>query len=254
MEKLITTAGRLQGGKTMSREPLATVTRHFLNRELLPILGCLALLLVGVSSLQAQSPNVKLRWTAPGDDGSDGTASYYDIRYSTSMDTLLSWEDATQVVGEPLPAPAGQRQSITIAGLQLGTTYFFAIRAADEVLNWSDMSNIVSATPSIVLDIDDEDEVILPTEISLSQNYPNPFNPTTQIQFATNIGGRATVRVYNVLGERVKTLIDKSVSAGRYTITWDGTDEHGQSQTSGVYFYVLTINDVCLKKKMILVK
>jgi|GEM_PF-3089652 len=109
-----------------------------------------------ISDLSAGSPNVSsitLSWTAPGDDGNIGTASQYDIRYSTSAITESGWASATQVSGEPAPKAAGSAESFTAAGLNLNTTYYFAIKTADEVPNWSGISNSPSAAtlpPKIV--------------------------------------------------------------------------------------------------------
>ena len=89
---------------------------------------------------------LNLTWTAPGDDGSSGTATTYDIRYATSLTVLQNWTTATQLTGEPAPAIAGTQQSYTVTGLNPSTTYYFALRAADEVPNWSASSNTVTAT------------------------------------------------------------------------------------------------------------
>jgi len=93
--------------------------------------------------------SVELTWTAPGDDGSSGTASTYDIRFSTSPITNdTDFNNATQATGEPAPQVAGSSESFTVTGLNPGTTYYFAIKTADEVPNWSALSNVPSATTS----------------------------------------------------------------------------------------------------------
>lgn len=86
--------------------------------------------------------SVNLRWSAPGDDGTSGTASQYDIRYSTSPIDETNWNSAIQVAGEPTPQPAGSQESITISGLKAATVYYFAIKASDERPNWAPLSNI----------------------------------------------------------------------------------------------------------------
>ncbi|MFD0669860.1 fibronectin type III domain-containing protein [Cohnella sp. GCM10027633] len=90
------------------------------------------------------SANVNLTWTAPGDDNATGTASSYDIRYSTSTITSGNWASASQATGEPNPAVAGTSQSFNVTGLTANTTYYFAIRASDEVPNVGALSNVVS--------------------------------------------------------------------------------------------------------------
>jgi hypothetical protein len=106
-----------------------------------------------VTNLAASSPtgsSVALSWTAPGDSGTAGTATTYDIRYSTSAITDGNWGSATQVTGEPAPAAAGTAQNMTVSGLTSDTTYYFAIKTADEVPNWSGLSNVPSGRTSDV--------------------------------------------------------------------------------------------------------
>jgi subtilisin family serine protease len=88
---------------------------------------------------------VDLTWTAPGDDGNTGQASTYDIRYvpyaNGPIDTEAEWDGATQVTGEPAPAAAGTPESFTVGGLTPGASYYFVLKTADEIPNWSDLSN-----------------------------------------------------------------------------------------------------------------
>jgi hypothetical protein len=107
----------------------------------------------------------------------------------------------------------------------------------------------------IVLDVDDtQEEASLPGSYQLSQNYPNPFNPVTTIEYALPKRGRVIVEIFNVLGQRVKTLVDRVESAGSHTVTWDGTNASGRSVSTGVYFYRLQVADYTRTKKMLLLK
>ena len=112
------------------------------------ILFCLLMLpdnvLAALAAAEATPNSVTLSWTAPGDDGSAGTAAQYDIRYSLSTINEVNWGSATQVSGEPTPAAAGTPQEFEVTGLQPNTTYYLAIKTADEVPNWSPLSNVVS--------------------------------------------------------------------------------------------------------------
>jgi hypothetical protein len=98
------------------------------------------------------SGGVDLAWTATGDDGRVRTASSYDLRYSTSPilynDADATWSAATKVTGLPAPKAPGQAETCTVTGLTGGTTYYFALKAADEVPNLSEVSNCASATAS----------------------------------------------------------------------------------------------------------
>jgi len=92
--------------------------------------------------------SINLTWTAPGDDGNSGTASEYDIRYSTSQINESSWASANQCADEPPPQVAGSPETFTVTGLSPNTTYYFALKTADEVPNWSGLSNVVGGTTS----------------------------------------------------------------------------------------------------------
>jgi hypothetical protein len=94
----------------------------------------------------------------------------------------------------------------------------------------------------------------LPTTYELSQNVPNPFNPTTQLKFALPQAGKVNLTVYNVLGQRVTTLVDDYMNAGYQTVTWNGTDNSGREVSSGVYFYRLSTEQFTDTKKMLLLK
>jgi len=99
-----------------------------------------------------------------------------------------------------------------------------------------------------------EDDVI-PTNFSLEQNYPNPFNPTTDIAFSIAKSSAVQLEIFNVLGQRVRTLVDKKMAPGSYTLNWDSRNESGERVGSGVYFYRLTTDAGFLKtRKMILLR
>src|SRR3990167_2221761 len=102
-----------------------------------------------VSDLALSSPSnsaMTVSWTAPGDDGSTGTATSYDVRYSTSAITSDNFSSATAVIGEPAPSVAGSSESMSVTGLSANTTYYFAIKTSDEVPNTSAISNFPSGT------------------------------------------------------------------------------------------------------------
>lgn len=100
--------------------------------------------IAGLAADNITGNSVRLNWVAPGDDGNSGTAAQYDIRYSISPITEANWDAVTQVSGEPAPLVAGTAQNFTVTGLDVETTYYFAIKTADEVPNWSGISNVVN--------------------------------------------------------------------------------------------------------------
>jgi len=92
----------------------------------------------------ATTNSLTLTWTAPGDDGNNGTATEYDIRYATSNIDNETWEFAIQASGEPAPGPAGSNETFGVDGLAAATTYYFALKTIDDAGNWANLSNIAS--------------------------------------------------------------------------------------------------------------
>jgi Fibronectin type III domain len=92
--------------------------------------------------------SITVRWTAPGDDGNTGTATSYDIRYSTATITNANWASATPTTGEPVPTAAGTQQTFTITGLTGSRTYYIAMKTTDNAGLISGLSNVPSGTTS----------------------------------------------------------------------------------------------------------
>ncbi|MCK4385628.1 MAG: T9SS type A sorting domain-containing protein [candidate division Zixibacteria bacterium] len=93
-----------------------------------------------------------------------------------------------------------------------------------------------------------------PTEFNLEQNYPNPFNPETVIKFSLKENSWVTLRIYNVLGQMVTTLVDEPKSAGDYAVQWNGKNEQNQDVASGVYFYRIKADDYESVRRMTLLR
>jgi|SaaInl7_135m_RNA_FD_contig_61_658550_length_3209_multi_4_in_0_out_0_1 hypothetical protein len=99
-----------------------------------------------------------------------------------------------------------------------------------------------------------KDNSAIAMKFDLGNNYPNPFNPTTSIKYVIPKNSKVKLVIYNALGQKVRTLIDRSVAAGNYTAHWDGTSDVGLSLATGVYFYRLEMDSKKITKKMLLVK
>lgn len=97
-------------------------------------------------------------------------------------------------------------------------------------------------------------ETVLPDRVRLSQNHPNPFNSATHITFSVPSRSHVTVEVFNILGLKIKTLIDEIMPAGGYQVTWDGVDSNGRKVSSGMYFYRFQAGDFVATKKVLLIK
>jgi hypothetical protein len=146
-------------------------------------------------------------------------------------------------------------------------------RSVAVLLSGFSFHNIADDTPNGLLDrVDHLYDILaffgyiatIPTSVNdarrcvnnLSQNYPNPFNPTTTIKYSIKQTGPVTLRVYNVAGQLVKTLVDgkQRPRAGGFTVRWNGVNNSGERVASGVYFYKLVAKDFTKTKKMVVLK
>ena len=103
-------------------------------------------------------------------------------------------------------------------------------------------------------------EPLLPTSFALQQNYPNPFNPITTIEFSLGVASDGSLAqhvrldIFNILGQRVKTLLDKKFTSGQYQVDWDATNGAGRQVATGIYLYRLRVGQESTSKKMLLLK
>jgi hypothetical protein len=107
--------------------------------------------------------------------------------------------------------------------------------------------------------VEEEEEIITPKDFELFQNHPNPFNPSTKIEFRVQSlefrePRHTTLKIYNILGQKVRTLVDEPKRPGSYEVIWDGKDEKGKDVSSGIYFYQLKLGEITQTKRMILLK
>ncbi len=107
---------------------------------------------------------------------------------------------------------------------------------------------------TLVLGIDDKPISRTPDRFRLFQNYPNPFNPSTIINYQLPIDNWVTLKVYDILGREVKTLVNEHKATGSYTVQWDGTNSLGQPVASGVYLYRLKAGNFSQVRKMVLLR
>lgn len=97
-------------------------------------------------------------------------------------------------------------------------------------------------------------EATLPQEFALGHNFPNPFNPETEISYELPQTSQVVLTIFNLMGQKVKTLINDKIAAGRHSVRWDGKDEAGKSVPSGVYVYRMTAAGNTYQKTMTLLK
>jgi len=134
-------------------------------------------------------------------------------------------------------------------------TSHFTIRVTDSgTPSLIDIQHLTLVTRRCSDNAEDDNGSVLPEHFVLRQNYPNPFNHACNIEYALSTDCRVTLTVYNILGQKVRVLVDEYQSAGHKSVTWDGKDDQGQDATSGVYFYRIQAGDFAEAKKMLLLK
>jgi len=100
----------------------------------------------------------------------------------------------------------------------------------------------------------DDNDGSTPAEFAVGQNYPNPFNPRTTISFSLPRTSMVTIDVFNLLGEKIRTLVSQTMPPGDHSVVWDGSDGNGGEVSSGVYFYRLRADEFSATKKMVLLR
>lgn len=113
-----------------------------------------------------------------------------------------------------------------------------------------------AATWNIVTAVESKPEKLenLPNSLELFQNYPNPFNPTTTIKYQLPQSTEVSLKIYNLLGQLIKILIDEKQMAGNYSVIWDGENDNGQLVASGIYIYMIHTKNFVKVKKMVLIR
>jgi hypothetical protein len=114
--------------------------------------------------------------------------------------------------------------------------------------------SIVMHNGSVFAKEDDEEILTAPIEFALEQNYPNPFNPSTTINYSIPEAGNVELKVYDILGNEVATLVNEYKSEGKYEVEFNSHSGEVRNLTSGVYIYTLRTGNYIQTKKMLLLK
>ena len=143
-----------------------------------------------------------------------------------------------------IPAGDGPLVKLSITGSDLGSLELQKAILVDE-----------KATPfEVIILPKEESPATRPRGFALLQNYPNPFNPETEISYSLPEHSQVRLAIYNLMGQKVRILVDEYQAAGHKTVHWDGTDEDGNKVASGIYFYRIKAGKYAETKKMILMK
>jgi hypothetical protein len=163
-----------------------------------------------------------------------------DYTFTLPSATQFDWQQFN--IGARVPSGKGAKAmqiGLHVFNRFIGTVYFDDVTVTD----------LGGVTTGVALNKDN-----VPKQYALLQNYPNPFNPTTNIRFALPRESYVTLIIYNVLGQKVRTLVDNVRAAGIYDVSWDGRDAGGNSVGSGMYFYRLESGQGAIVKKMLMLK
>lgn len=191
------------------------------------------------------SPNRQILWASSGSYNDlpnryPGETTYWDVAtwYARDMNTgqivdSIKWQFNT-------PANPNERPR----GIAFSPDYRYAYVTCFGASNYPAVQKFRNPNVSV-----DDQGLTVVEGYKLSQNYPNPFNPTTSINFELPKNGYTTLKIYDMLGNEVATLIDKELSAGQHTVNFNA-----QNLASGTYLYQLNVNGVRISNKMILMK
>lgn len=193
-----------------------------------------------ISNAGQNGQNPILQWTANAEPDftsykvyrgyqESKTAPIYWNSTPTATVTTTTWTDPAVTIETAAPSSVHYR-----------------ITAVDNANNASDYSNTVSTKsyfgPKISAEPPEDDlSSALPNDFALHQNYPNPFNPSTEIKYDLSEQGQVVLSIFNVVGQKVRTLVDESKDAGYHRIVWDGKDDLGIGVASGIYLYRIDV-------------
>ena len=185
--------------------------------------------------LDTNSP--ELSWFLP----SQSVGLTYELQYSVNSD----FSDVKELKDI-------NKTSATISSIENGEKYFWRVRSKSSDGGVSIYSAIGSFIGQGVTDV--KESSIVPEKFEVSQNYPNPFNPSTVIKYSSPETSFVTIRVYNMLGQEIATLVNEEINAGVHNVTWNGMSDSGVKVATGTYIYRVVAGSNIVTKKMILLK
>jgi len=196
----------------------------------------------GGSGAEVYGTTVTLSWDPDGSKSAASAATYgVQVALGNNFETIV--EDVTGISGN----------SHSVGGLDPLTVYSWRVRAEVDATPgaWSARETFETSVGTAV---GDDAESGLPTAFALGQNYPNPFNPSATIEYELPQRAHVKLEVLNLLGQRVRMLVDEEIPAGAHNVVWEGRSSEGKAVASGVYFYRIVADDFLDTKKMLLLK
>ena len=212
--------------------------------------ACVALAAIAPGVAVAAKPAISsltLEWTSPGDDGTIGVATRYELRYSKSPITADNFFQATLAPDLPHPAKAGHHEKVKVRGLEADQRYYFAIRTVDDQDNWSGLSNVVGKTSP-----DPEVQPSLYT-LAMSAPFPNPTRSAVSLVLTLPEPSDVLIEVLDVTGRWVRTLVNGPMPAGESPLRWSLTDHLGAFVPYGNYWVLGHVGDRHLTQRLTVV-
>lgn len=194
------------------------------NQPVMPIAGS------PIEGVQLTTNTPVLSWFIP----TNGNIESYEVQYSNNA----GMNDATIITSNSTNAVLNNLSN---------NTYYWRVRSKTADGNYSSYSSIAKFIANDITDVENENS--LPNEFTMSQNYPNPFNPTTTIEFSIPTNGIYTLEVFNILGQKVATLLNGNLEQGNHKAIFNATN-----LSTGIYLYRLSGNSVTITKKMMILK
>jgi hypothetical protein len=181
-----------------------------------------------------------LSWVIPV----KSTGSFtYQLQYSNNS----NMSNSTTISGIKKP-------SQIINGLAADKVFYWRVQSVNSKGQLSAYSELGQFSTKSSVTAVTSNSSALPKEFAVSQNYPNPFNPSTLINYALPKSSLVTIKIYNILGQEVKTLVNSQLQAGNYTAQWNGDNNFGRTVASGVYIYQVKAGQFVKTMKMMLLK
>ncbi len=191
-----------------------------------------------ITLVSSQPGTIQASWEAPTEEPAD-----YRISWAKESESFKTWTDNT---GNAFPA----EPSYTITGLEGGEKHKAMVRArfGGSSGDWSGEAVIT------VMESQASKPVVSSLTFGLGENYPNPFNPVTRIAYTLSTAGPVELAIYNVLGQRVRILVQEIQAAGSYQVAWNGRNDSGAPVASGIYLYRLSTTQEVQTRRLLLLK
>lgn len=185
--------------------------------------------------------------------------SIIDYDFLPHVDTIAAGENVrwTNNGSHPHSATSDAKTSWDSGTMTPGESFIFQFNDPGSYPYHCEHNPFMTGTIVVEATTDVRDETgnrERPLEFALSQNYPNPFNPTTKIEFTLSKSSFVTLRIYDILGRPVTTLVSEQLSPGYKSVIWDGRNQEGDCVASGIYFYRIEAGGFSQTEKMLLLK